>query len=84
MDETQKGHVVQYPHIDHANRNRVLAVFECSAAVFDLPRAATLGELAGRLAHLSERHDGALTSVDIRLGAPGATTTHAQFPGREQ
>jgi hypothetical protein len=46
-----------------------MAVFESSAAVFELPRAATLEDLAGRLAHLSEGHDGALVSVDVRVGS---------------
>jgi hypothetical protein len=59
---------VQNHHIDHAAQNRVMAVFASSAAVFDLPPAATFEELAGRLAHLSEGHDGALISVDVRVG----------------
>ena len=59
---------MQDPHIGHATQNRVMAVFESSAAVFELPRAATLEDLAGRLAHLSEGHDGALISVDVRVG----------------
>jgi hypothetical protein len=59
---------MQDPHIGQATQNRVMAVFESSAAVFELPRAATLEELAGRLAHLSEGHDGALMSVDVRVG----------------
>lgn len=58
---------MQYPHIQHPTQNRVMAMFESSAAVFELPRAATLEELAGRLAHLCERHDGALISVDVRV-----------------
>lgn len=59
---------MQNPHHNHATQNRVMAVFECGASVFELPRAATLEDLAGRLAHLSERHDGALVSVDVRVG----------------
>ena len=50
-----------------------MAVFESSAAVFDLPKAATLEDLAGRLAHLSEGHDGALVSIDVRVGSRHAT-----------
>ena len=65
---TEKGNIVPNLHIDHAMQNRVMAVFESSAAVFELPRAATLEDLAGRLAHLSEGHDGTLISVDVRVG----------------
>ncbi len=72
MDGTEKGDTVQNHHIDHAMQNRVMAVFESSAAIFELPRAATLEDLAGRLAHLSERHDGALMSVDVRVGSRSA------------
>ena len=64
---------MQNHHIDLATQNRVMAVFESSAAVFELPRAATLADLAGRLAHLSEGHDGALMSVDVRVGTRRAT-----------
>jgi hypothetical protein len=67
IDEAEKGNTVQNPHIEHPTQNRVMAMFESSAAVFELPRAATLEDLAGRLAHLSERHDGALISVDVRV-----------------
>jgi hypothetical protein len=73
MDGTEKGNTVQNPHIDHAPQTRVMAVFESSAAVFELPQAATLEDLAGRLAHLSEGHDGALMSVDVRVGSRYAT-----------
>jgi hypothetical protein len=66
-DEAEKGNTVQNPHIEHPTQNRVTAMFESSAAVFELPRGATLEDLAGRLAHLSERHDGALISVDVRV-----------------
>jgi hypothetical protein len=65
---TQKENIVHNLHIDHAMQNRVMAVFESSAAVFELPQAATLEDLAGRLAHLSEGHDGTLISVDVRVG----------------
>jgi hypothetical protein len=46
-----------------------MAVFEASAAVFGLPRAATLEDLADRLVYLSERHGGALISVDVRASS---------------
>ena len=69
MGGTGKENTVQHPHIGYPTQNRVMAMFESSAAVFELPRAATLEDLAGRLAHLSERHDGALISVDVRVGS---------------
>jgi hypothetical protein len=69
IDAAEKGNTMQNPHIEHPTQNRVMAVFESSAAVFELPRAATLEDLAGRLAHLSERHDGALISVNVRVSA---------------
>ena len=48
-------------------QNHVRAVFEASALSFELPPAATLEDLAGRLARLSERYDGALIRVDVRV-----------------
>jgi len=68
MDGPTKENTVQYPRIQPPPRNRVMAVFETSAAVFELPRAATVADLAGRLARLSEDHNEALTSVDMRVG----------------
>jgi hypothetical protein len=44
-----------------------MGVFEASAAVFDLPRAATLEDLADRLVYLRKRHGRALVSVDVRV-----------------
>jgi hypothetical protein len=79
---TEKGNTVQNTHIDHATQNRVMAMFDSSAAVFELPQAATLEELAGRLAHLSEGHDGALISVDVRVGTRRAKRKPSlMFPG---
>lgn len=73
---------MQNTHIDHATQNRVMAMFDSSAAVFELPQAATLEDLAGRLAHLSEGHDGALISVDVRVGTRRAKTKPSRmFPG---
>ena len=74
MSGTEKGNVVHDVHIDHAMQNRVRVVFESSAAVFELLQAATLEDLAGRLAHLSEGHDGTLISVDVRVGSRRAET----------
>jgi hypothetical protein len=60
---------VQNLAIERPTQNRVLAMFETSAAFFELPRVATLEDLADRLAHLSERHGGALISVDVKLSS---------------
>ena len=60
---------MQRLRIERPKQSRVKAVFESSAAFFELPRAATLEDLAGRLAYLSERHDGALISVDVRVSS---------------
>jgi hypothetical protein len=79
---TEKGNTVQNTYIDHATQNRVMALFDSSAVVFELPQAATLEDLAGRLAHLSEGHDGALISVDVRVGARRAKKKPSLvFPG---
>jgi hypothetical protein len=84
MDGAEKGNTVQNLHTGHAMQNRVMAVFESSAAVFELPRTATFAELAGRLAHLSEGHDGALMSVDVRVSSRYAradkSSLHAGAP----
>jgi hypothetical protein len=83
MSGTEKENIVHNVHIDHAMQNRVMAVFESSAAVFELPQAATLEDLAGRLAHLSEGHDGTLISVDVRVGSRRAKTKPSlMFVGR--
>ena len=50
---------------ERPTQNQVMAVFERNVLAFDLPRSATLEDLAGRLAHLSEPQSGALTSVAL-------------------
>lgn len=60
---------MQHPRAEHPTQTRVLAMFETSAAFFELPRVATLEDLAGRLARLSERHGSPLVSVDVRLSS---------------
>ena len=65
----KEGSTVQSLRIERPTQTRVLAVFETSAALFELPRVATLEDLAGRLARLSERHGEALISVDVRLSS---------------
>ena len=74
MSGTEKGNIVHSIHVGCAMQNRVMAVFESSAAVFELPQAATLEDLAGRLEHLSEGHDGTLISVDVSVGSRRAKT----------
>ena len=60
---------MQRPRTEDPTPTRVLAMFETSAAFFEMPRVATLEDLAGRLARLRERHGGALISVDVRLSS---------------
>jgi hypothetical protein len=50
-------------------QNRVMALFEASAFSFELPHAATLQDLAGRLAHLTKRHGEALIGVNVRVSS---------------
>lgn len=58
--------------------NHVRAVFQTSAAFFDLPPVATFADLADRLCLLGERHAGALTSIDIQAeGASDMRTLEA-------
>jgi len=52
-----------------ATQNQVLAVFEPNAISFDVPMSTTLEDLAGRLADMGDRHDGALNSVTVRLNS---------------
>jgi hypothetical protein len=58
---------MQRLRIERPTQNHVMAVFEASALSFELPRAATLEDLADRLAFLGERHGGALLRVDVRV-----------------
>ena len=68
MGGTEKENIVHHLHIDHAMQNRVMAVFELSTTTFELSQAATLEDLAGRLARLSDGRDGTLISVDVGVG----------------
>jgi hypothetical protein len=54
---------------ERPTQNQVMAVFERNALSFNLPRSATLEDLAGRLAHLSARHGRAPTSLSVRVSA---------------
>ena len=65
----EEGNTMQHLRTERPTQNQVMAVFVPNALSFDLPRSATLGDLAGRLAHLSERHSGALTSVSVRVSS---------------
>ena len=46
-------------------QNHVTAVFEAGAVSFEVSETVTLAELAGRLAHLGERHGEALIGVEL-------------------
>jgi len=48
-------------------QRRVMAVFEGAALSFDLPREATLSDLAEELDTLGERFGGAPLYVDVRI-----------------
>ena len=61
--------------MEHPSQNHVRAVFETSAAFFDLPPVATFGDLADRLCRLGEHHDGPLTSIDIETEPSRARRT---------
>ena len=55
---------------EYLPRNRVTAVFEANALSFELPLAATLEDLAARLADRGDHHDGPLVGVHVRLQSP--------------
>ena len=55
--------------MDETRPSRVTAVFENAALAFNLPREATLAELAEELAALGERYGGPPLYVDVRLAA---------------
>lgn len=52
--------------------NRVTAIFENAALIFNVKRETTLGQLAEQLSALGEIHGGLPLSVDVRVGAEGA------------
>jgi len=59
---------MQYFSAEQPTLNRVTAVFDVSTQSFELPQASTFADLADRVACLSERHGGAPSSVDVRVG----------------
>ena len=58
---------MRHLNIECPSRNRVTALFEASAFSFELPLAATLEDLATRLADLRERHGETLIGVNVRV-----------------
>jgi hypothetical protein len=56
-------------HAESPMQNQVMAVFEANAVSFELPLSATLEDLAGRLAHLSNRNGETLTGVSVRVSS---------------
>jgi hypothetical protein len=65
----EEGNSMQRLHTERPTQNQVMAVFEPNVLSFNVPRSATLEDLAGRLAHLSKRQSGALTSVSVRVSS---------------
>jgi hypothetical protein len=65
----EERNTMQDLRTERPTQNQVLAVFAPDAFSFNLPRSATLEDLAGRLAHLRKRHGGPLTSVSVRVSA---------------
>ena len=57
---------MQPVHGKPPTRNQVRAVFEASAAVFDLPPRATFGDLAEQVSRLGERHVDLLVGVYVK------------------
>ena len=55
----------------HAATTRVVAVFEAGTEFFELPGAATLGDLAARLRSLGDGDT--LISVDVKVGSNRST-----------
>jgi len=55
LEEPKEGSKVQRFGAERPTQKYILAVFEASALAFELPQAATLEDLANRLARLSDR-----------------------------
>lgn len=62
--------------------NQVRALFQASAAFFDLPATATFGDLAERIAKLGDHHPDPLSGIDVRVGSAtpwlGAGSSHKE------
>jgi len=65
----EERNTMQRRRTKRPTQNQVMAVVERNALSFNVPRSATREDLAGRLAHLSGTHSGALTSVSVRVRA---------------
>ena len=52
-----------------ARRNAVMAIFEDGLSTFRLSCDATFADLADRLGHLAERHQGRPTAINVKLGS---------------
>ena len=61
---------MQNIHSEARRANSVRAMFEDGLSTFLLPCDATLADLAGRLGHLTECHQGRPIAFDVRLGSP--------------
>ena len=70
---------MQNNHSELATQNQVLAVFEPNAISFDVPRSTTLADLAGHLADIGDRYDGALSSVTVRLTSRSAPSRQSRW-----
>jgi len=52
--------------LHHPYSHHVVALFSDSMLAFELPRGATLEDLAARLAYLGERHAGSPLEITVR------------------
>lgn len=56
-------------------RCRVTAIFQTESAFFELPPAATFGDLADRVDHLSRQKHAALVGVNVMLASQGSAVS---------
>ena len=61
---------MRHIEVERPTQNHVMAMFDDGALFFDIAPAATLEDLAARLAHLHGRDDRALISVAVMI-CPG-------------
>ena len=74
---------MRHPETERPIRNRVTAVFDDGALFFDLAPAATLEDLAARLARLHGRRRRALISVAVVI-CPGMNAGEANDERRDR
>ena len=60
---------MQVNHSEAQQPNSVIAMFEDGLSTFSLSCDATFEDLAGRLGHLAERHDGKPIAINVKLGS---------------